>query len=262
MRCPTRVARLASWRRTIRIVAPARPPAGFLQNRAGRNVDRAPLRIDRDILTGIAGECVCDGDAIAWTDECLQAVEQRPGGVRARKFDGFADVPGDADGKTFDGGFNGVRPVDALGDRGCEFLRLLRIGERLEPVRPTRLVRDLLDRDVDLRVDDLVEVVVSPLISDERLVIDSLGAIRDRVGGDRDDRGSETGIVSRLAGFVIGAADSLRRGRRQRHLARYDGNDDEQRNGQTHRSDHLNPVLGRRRSSGCVALSSAASIIS
>ena len=68
----------------------------------------------------------------------------------------------------------------------------------------------------------------SPLISDKRLVIDSLGAICDRVGGDRDDRGSETGIVSRLAGFVIGAADSFRRGRRQRHLARYDGNDDEQ----------------------------------
>ena len=67
-------------------------------------------------------------------------------------------------------------------------------------------------------------LLVSPLISDERLVIDSLGAIRDRVGGDRDDRGSETGIVSRLAGLVIGAADSLRRGRRQRHLARYDGN--------------------------------------
>ena len=132
------------------------------------------------------------------------------------------------DGKTFNRGFNGVRAVDALGDRCCEFLRLLRIREGLEPVGPARLVRYLLDRDIDLRVDDLVEVVLSPLIRDERLVIDSLGAVRDRVGGDRDDRGSETGIVSRLAGFVIGAADNLRRGRRQRHLARYDGNHDEQ----------------------------------
>ena len=86
MRCAIRVGNVGELPAHNQDCRAGEAATGFFQEGTCRNVDRA-LRVDCDILTGIAGEGVCDGDAITWPDECLQAVEQRPSGVRVVEFE-------------------------------------------------------------------------------------------------------------------------------------------------------------------------------
>ena len=188
------------------------PPLDCAQHRARGHLGGAFAGIDGDVLAGVAGDGARCRLAVARTDKGLQAGERRLGRVAAGKLHLLADLVADPDRQLLERGLDGVRAVDALGDGGRQLLRLLLVGERLQQVAPARLLADFLDREIDPVVDDLVHADAAPLVADGGAVVDAGDAGLQRPHRDALDGCLEGGLVTRLAGFVVGLGQRLSEG--------------------------------------------------
>ena len=186
--------------------------ARLAQHGARRHLGGALAGIDGDVLAGVAGDGARSRLAVARADKRLQAGERRLGRVATGELHLLADLVADPDRQLLERGLDGVRAVDALGDRRRQLLRLLLVGERLQQVGPAGLLADFLDGEIDAVVDDLVHADAAPLVADGGAVIDAGDAGLQRPHRDALDGGLEGALVTRLAGFVVDLGQRLREG--------------------------------------------------
>ena len=108
------------------------PPLEFTQDCAWRHLGSPLAGVECDFLAGIADDGARGGLSVAGAYEGLEAGERRLGRVLAGELHLLADLVADTNGELLERGLDCIGAIDALGNCGRQFLRLLLVGERLE----------------------------------------------------------------------------------------------------------------------------------
>ena len=155
--------------------------ARLLNDRAGRYGRAAGDALEAEIPLHVGRDHSRNGRAVALTQERAQAFERRADGILARQLQRAAHLVADTGRKTFDGGFHGVRAIDALSDGGRDLLRLLGIDQRLSEPRPARFAAHFLNREIDALGEQLIHAETAPLAIDGRAIVERFYAGFERL---------------------------------------------------------------------------------